>query len=69
MITTTDPATIQRRCAHGVGCAEVVDRTRAAEIAKYVFGADELADRLLATAQRWAELHDHGNTIDGQVPR
>jgi hypothetical protein len=52
----------EHRCTSGgVACREVVERVRAAELARYVFGCDDEADRLLATAQRWAVVHNYGN--------
>jgi hypothetical protein len=55
---------VEVRCSDGRGCPEVVDRVRAAHVAKYVEGCEHHADELLATARRFAELHRYGCPVE-----
>jgi len=53
------PDLVEVRCADGVGCAEVIERLHAADVARAI-GEVEQARRLQAAAGRWAEAHAHG---------
>jgi hypothetical protein len=47
------------RCADGRPCSEVVDRLVAAD-RSFAQGFDDEANRLRASAERWANAHGHG---------
>lgn len=53
---------VEQRCGDGRGCAEVIDRLRAADLARGLGELDQ-ADRLRQAASRWADAHGHGGAV------
>lgn len=55
------PGEIEQRCANGRPCEEeVLPRLRAADLAEYVLGERDAAERLRGKAREFAELHHYG---------